>query len=325
MNESPSKRRSIFMEFGAKLEKLRDAITQNDQQTEIKENPEEKRTQRTRKASVLNNIFKSKKNLKQTDLKADILSPRENQQEVFIERYQKTTKNISFEEVIETEKKFLYESFSPSLILNIMKQEKMLKEEIYFERYLKIDKEEDRKKIDTEFDSEVIQWGILKFNIQGIGKYYGNLTNNIPNGNGKIIYENGDTYMGEWKNGYSHGRGQSSCKNFVYKGDWKFSKMSGKGVIKYENGDVYKGDFKNDLYNGEGSYIWKENGNEYFGEFKNNLKHGKGYFIWNGKLLFLQNVDKYALEGYWENDKLIYYIDNNENPNDPDDPFIYKI
>ena len=73
-------------------------------------------------------------------------------------------------------------------------------------------------------------------------------------GNGKGIWENGEYYIGQWKNGL----------------------RNGKGTYYYSNGNIkYDGDWINDKYEGNGKEIY-ENGEYYIGQFKNGLSHGKG-------------------------------------------------
>ena len=91
---------------------------------------------------------------------------------------------------------------------------------------------------------------------------------------GTKISQNGDKYVGEFKNGLPNGNGTKI---------WK-------------NGDKYIGEWKNDQRNGNGTYTWK-NGDKYIGGWKDNKRDGQGTgtFI-SGKVL----------EGIWKEDKFIY-------------------
>jgi hypothetical protein len=137
-------------------------------------------------------------------------------------------------------------------------------------------------------------------------------------GKGKICYENGDEYDGEWKNGKLCGKGiMKYKKGGVYDGEWASGKKNGKGIMKYKNGEVYNGEWKNDDRCGYGTITlkndvvkkgtWKndkldqtqtieiiENGNVYTGKIKNNEKHGNGIEIMKSGFVF---------EGEWENGK----------------------
>ena len=72
--------------------------------------------------------------------------------------------------------------------------------------------------------------------------------------NGKYIYDDGNYYIGEFKNNIPNG----------------------KGVKYYKNGNIlYDGYFINGIFEGNGKYIL-ENGLYYIGQFKNGLRKGKG-------------------------------------------------
>ena len=54
---------------------------------------------------------------------------------------------------------------------------------------------------------------------------------------GKMIYGNGDVYDGGFYDGEKHGKGVLSCKNGdIYTGDWNYGTFSGNGTIKYADG-----------------------------------------------------------------------------------------
>ena len=78
--------------------------------------------------------------------------------------------------------------------------------------------------------------------------------NELPHGQGKMNYKNGDTFDGEFKHG----------------------KKDGKGIKhNMSTGDVYNGYYTNDLPNGQGVYTWK-NGDRYDGNWHFGVFHGEG-------------------------------------------------
>ena len=120
------------------------------------------------------------------------------------------------------------------------------------------------------------------------GTYYKGLVNSNGNyeGKGYILWPNGDSYEGEFKEGYRHGKGTYKYKNGnTYTGDFIYSKRTGKGVYTFKSGERYEGEFKDNKFNGTGTYYFS-NGEYYEGEFKDGLKHGKGSMYDNkGRLL----------------------------------------
>ena len=146
--------------------------------------------------------------------------------------------------------------------------------------------------IEPSFENEIkfIENTVENIDEQNEGKFI----NGKLEGNGKYIWENGQYYIGQWKNGKKHG----------------------KGIIYYKDGTImYEGDFINDKKEGNGKFIWK-NGKYYIGEWKNNKKNGKGkdYFS-NGNILYEGDYINGKLDG---NGKLIlnigdYYIGQFKN------------
>ena len=126
------------------------------------------------------------------------------------------------------------------------------------------------------------------------------------------IYENGDRYIGEFKNKKRNGKGimyyskNNENNREKYEGEWKDGKMEGKGKMYWNYGDIYEGDFKNDKKEGKGIYYLNDGGG-YEGDFKNNKKEGKGIMYWN-------SGDRY--EGDFKNDKRggkgIFYYKNQD-------------
>lgn len=120
------------------------------------------------------------------------------------------------------------------------------------------------------------------------GKYIGHFKKNKREGEGKIIYNTGDSYIGQFKKNLFHGKGKFTYSNGdVYKGHWSDGKKEGYGTYIFNNSDIYKGHFVNDKINGEGILT------------KANNTHQSGQW-YNGTLLF-------------ENDKANESISNTDN------------
>jgi len=113
------------------------------------------------------------------------------------------------------------------------------------------------------------------------------------NGMGTFIWDNGDRYVGENKNGRKHGKGTiyfSSGNKFI--GSFINGSVEGHGVLTTKNGGEYNGEWHNNSIHGYGTFTYP-NGHKYEGEFKNGKKHGYGTAYFDG--------DKYV--GGWKDNK----------------------
>ncbi len=128
------------------------------------------------------------------------------------------------------------------------------------------------------------------------GTYNGLIFNNVPNGKGKMTYNNGN-YFGEWKDGKKNGIGQYTWKEGdVYEGEWKDNKRSGKGKYIWKNGGVYEGDFLDGKLDGKGVRVFSD-GIIYDGEWKDSKKSGQG---------ILKDASGVIIDqGVWEEDKCV--------------------
>ena len=110
---------------------------------------------------------------------------------------------------------------------------------------------------------------------------------------GSYTDQDGDEYLGEWKDNQFNGKGAwTSADGGKYSGQFKDGTMHGQGTLISAQRDKYVGKFKNGKKHGKGSYSWI-NGDKYLGEYKDNNEHGKGTFTWEN------NGDKYI--GEWKN------------------------
>lgn len=105
------------------------------------------------------------------------------------------------------------------------------------------------------------------------GFYSGYLADGIPHGTGRIEYDDG----------------------IVYDGDWVYGNYEGSGTLSWPEGDRYTGEFKDGFFHGEGTYFWP-NGDRYIGHWMDSRFHGYGTYIW---------ADGSRQAGQWENDEFI--------------------
>ena len=108
------------------------------------------------------------------------------------------------------------------------------------------------------------------------------------NGTGRIVYANGGSYEGEFKNSEANGKGTAFHPNGdILEGLWEDDYLID-GTFYYSNGDQYTGTFKKtrgvDFIYGE--YIWS-NGQIYMGNWKGVRRHGLGAEYWIDGSMYL--------------------------------------
>lgn len=114
-------------------------------------------------------------------------------------------------------------------------------------------------------------------------------------GKHKVVYENGDTYVGFFRNGKQHGKGTYTSEgNLVITGTYVNGILNGKGKIVYANGSSYEGDFKGGDFDGHGTLI--DSYGTYVGEFKQGRKHGYGTLTGTNKFVGTFS-DDYFVDG----------------------------
>ena len=101
---------------------------------------------------------------------------------------------------------------------------------------------------------------------------------NCSNGQGAFIYDNGDKYIGYYKDDLANGLGTYTFVNgHEYIGEFKDDLFNGQGTFTFANGEKYVGEFKDDVRHGQGTSTW-DSGQKYVGEWKNDLFNGQGTF-----------------------------------------------
>ncbi len=152
----------------------------------------------------------------------------------------------------------------------------------------------------------------------GDGMYTGDLVRGWPHGQGKIIYENGTTYEGQWVNGKYEGTGIYTWDKGSFVGTWKNGSYHGTGTMTWSDGQKYVGGFVSGKRHGKGTYTWG-NGDTYTGDWLNGERTGQGSFTWangdvytggfvNGKLDgqgTLTYADGTVRSGKWDDGKYV--------------------
>ena len=95
---------------------------------------------------------------------------------------------------------------------------------------------------------------------------------------GPFKYKNGDTYVGQYKEGKRTGFGrQVSSDGFIYEGYWENDQREKFGRAVNSDGDYYVGEWKDGKQDGWG-HFHAADGTKYLGEWKAGEKHGWGCY-----------------------------------------------
>lgn len=127
-------------------------------------------------------------------------------------------------------------------------------------------------------------------------------------GQGSIKFSNGETYEGNFIQGFLHGYGVYKWKNAIYKGyfvngtkdgygEYSSDEPFDAGAYKY---DRYNGEFKNDLFNGVGA-LFLGNKIIYIGNFVDDLRGGYGILASGVSGIFGEDGDRGFIKGQWKN------------------------
>ena len=96
----------------------------------------------------------------------------------------------------------------------------------------------------------------------------------------KYVFDNGNIYMGSWKDGQLNGQGiftYSDGRKYV--GEFKDNKIDGQGTLTFPDGRKYVGEWKDNKQDGQGTFTFPD-GSKYVGEWKDNKIDGQGTFTW---------------------------------------------
>jgi len=148
--------------------------------------------------------------------------------------------------------------------------------------------------------------------------YTGSTLLGIPSGKGKMVWENGDSYAGAFKQGNRHGKGCMSYKDgrqyegrfvanqahdpngqmtwkdgTIYVGSFVQGKRTGSGIQRFPSKVRYEGEFVNGKYHGTGVCVFAD-GSLYDGEWIRGQAHGHG--------VLRDKHGKTLHNGLWQND-----------------------
>ena len=116
----------------------------------------------------------------------------------------------------------------------------------------------------------------------------------VPHGDGEMTYQNGDVYVGAWKEGKRHGQGKYTYATGVaYVGAWEKDEKHGQGKMTYASGNEYVGSWKKGQWHGQGKYTYAD-GRVYVGAWEKDERHGQGKYTF---------ADGDVYDGAWWKDK----------------------
>lgn len=147
---------------------------------------------------------------------------------------------------------------------------------------------------------------------------------------GPYVYENGNTYEGQYREGLREGAGEETTPNGdLYIGQWMRDMKHGRGRMVLANGDFYEGEFYENKAHGNGTYTrgFGEDTTSYDGEFKNGEQYGYGVETYPGgacyKGDFVRNIKQGKGEFHFP-DQTIYKGDFKDNLANGKGKFLYS-
>ena len=128
------------------------------------------------------------------------------------------------------------------------------------------------KNYDEDWEQGVFDSGTLvdAFTFYGNDVTSGCTIGDCKNKYGKMVFGNGDTFVGFFRNGNLQMGTYSFASGAKYSGEFDSSgRFSGMGRFWFANGNYYGGSWTNGKFDGRGYFSDKETGENQIGYFKN--------------------------------------------------------
>lgn len=131
-----------------------------------------------------------------------------------------------------------------------------------------------------------------------------------PHGEGKMAYDGGNVYQGNWEHGVIVGYGEMTYANGdTYKGYWEDNRRHGDNednIYTWKDGRKYVGAYKNDKRYGRGIFTnWADEETGYIGTYNgesiNDRFEGQGSFVFDDDKLYLEQFTSFV--GEFKNNK----------------------
>ena len=118
-----------------------------------------------------------------------------------------------------------------------------------------------------------------------------------PHGHGTQKFDNGNVYVGHFRDGVRHGEGRHTWSSGeAYSGSYEGGHRHGRGAMRYENGDTYVGSWEKGKQHGKGVYAHAD-GAAYEGEWRHGKMHGHGIEI--------NRAGRIVRQGQWYDDTFV--------------------
>lgn len=123
--------------------------------------------------------------------------------------------------------------------------------------------------------------------------YTGDYKAGKRDGKGKLVWQDGSSFTGEWRNDERHYGEMRFSNGNMYVGSFSNDKFDGTGKLYLTTGVIFDGKFEKGFISTVGQILYP-NGDVYFGQHRGFVKQGAG------KMIYLNGS---TYEGGWDNDK----------------------
>ncbi|CAD8072397.1 unnamed protein product [Paramecium primaurelia] len=154
-------------------------------------------------------------------------------------------------------------------------------------------------------DQSIYFGSVVNGKREGVGKQHwpkeGNLLegtwiDNQLNGRARMIYPNGDYFIGNFRNNIASGMGLFVTSKKQVQGFWLNNKLTGEGTEIRKNGTIYKGQFNEGKIQGQGQFEYA-NKCIYKGSVVKGKMHGKGELIFNDNTRYIGEFKANSIQG----------------------------
>ena len=113
--------------------------------------------------------------------------------------------------------------------------------------------------------------------------YIGSIEDGTMEGKGKIVFKDGATYEGAWKSGKKEGFGAFvfPCE-FEYLGNFENDEMHGEGVLRMSETASFSGAWEAGEIQGLGTHF-REDGSQFIGNYTKGEPNGQGMIVWESR------------------------------------------